>query len=222
MTHSLAIVIMAHPRRRAQAEMLAEYLDALIVWDDGGGEWSTGAHAWKTGAHLGATHTLVLQDDAVPVQDLRRHVLAAIDAMPDSPISLYLGQKKPSRWASNMLMAVQAAEQLGASWISASHLLHGVGIVLPTRWVTPMLQWAEMSSAPYDQRIGAYLRQVQNRATFYTWPSLVDHDDTVPSLVRHADDARLSTDGRIAYRVGSRAVLSPLVVMVDTPLGAEA
>jgi hypothetical protein len=222
--YSLAIVVMAHPSRRARAEMLAEYVEAdVIVWDENhDGEVENGDRAWARGAsYTGISHVLVLQDDAMPVADLRRHVLARIAAEPHSPLSLYLGRKKPTRWAPAVADAVEEAEAVGACWIASTHLLHGVGLVLPVHMARAMLIACEVSPLPYDQRIGRYLR-VTKRPVLYTWPSLVDHDDDTPSLVTHVDDHKTGTTGRIAYRVGTVDAVTATVVMVETPRGAEA
>lgn len=219
---TLGIVIMAHPSRRARAELLAEWVHAdVIIWDHRQqGEWDTGRRAWRAGVELGTSHILVLQDDAEPISNLRATVIDALGTFPNNPISLYLGQKKPSKWAEIIQNVTAAADAYQANWIAATHLLHGVAIVLRSEWISPMLQWAEMSSQPYDQRIGAYFRRERNLTTFYTWPSLVDHAD-IPSLVKHADDKRLSADGRIAYRVGVPESFSRIIVMARTPETAE-
>lgn len=221
--HTLTIVIMSHPLRQGRAELLAEHVDAdsIVVDLDHEGEWFNGSFAWKIGAKAGTSHVLVLQDDAIPVDDLRAHVLARIEAESHAPISLYLGRVKPTRWAPAVADAVREADEYGASWISATHLLHGVGLVLPTPWITPMLDVVEASFLPYDQRIGRYLRQNRAANILYTWPSLVDHDDEAPSLVRHADDHRTPTTGRVAYRVGIVPEVLATVVHIDTPNGAE-
>lgn len=223
---SLSIVVMAHPRRRKMAQSLVREIgDTHVIFDTRDeGEWINGSRAWRFGADLPGTHVLVLQDDAIPVPDLRHEVHKAIDAAPDSPISLYLGTKKPSRWRQNVEVAVSKADIEKPTFLRASHLLHGVGIVLPKKWITPMLQWAELtevSTTPYDQRIGLYLRASRAKPTLYTWPSLVDHAP-VPSLVEHADDARLSTDGRVAYRVGpiETTLGWPTIIDIETPMGA--
>jgi hypothetical protein len=220
---TLGIVIMSHPSRRARAELLAEHVEAdgIMVDLESVGEWWAAEASWSYGLTLGATHVLVLQDDAIPVDDLRRHVLARIEAQPRSPISLYLGRVKPTRWAADVADAVEEAEMVGASWLSSSHLLHGVGVVLPSAWIRPMLDACEAGILPYDQRIGRYLRRERNAPVFYTWPSLVDHDDEAPSLVTHVDDHRTPTTGRVAYRVGTVDKVTASVVAIETPNGAE-
>lgn len=222
--HSLAVVIMSHPSRQGRAELLAEHVeaDAIMVDYETVGEWWTAEAAWTYGLTLDTTHVLVLQDDAIPVDDLRRHVLARIEAEPHSPISLYLGRSKPTRWAANVCDAVEEAEAHEVSWLASSHLLHGVGVVLPSPWVRPMLDACEADILPYDQRIGRYLRRERNAPVLYTWPSLVDHDDEAPSLVVHVDDHITPTSGRVAYRVGTVEQVTATVVQIETPRGAEA
>lgn len=223
MTAELSIVIMAHPSRRARAELLASYVDAdVIVYDDQAGEWANGAASWRYGAYLDANYTLVLQDDAEPIENVRAVLTAQLDAIPGQrALSVYLGRYKPARWQHNVSEAVDAAIEHGAQFIEASHLLHGVGLVLPTCWISPMLDWCDRPSRlePYDQRIGAWLRRTNHGPILYTWPSLVEHGDG-PSLVAHVDDEQRGTDGRVAYLVGVPRSTG-LVSTVVTPAGAE-
>ena len=209
------------------AELLDEAVNAhAIVYDQGLGEWETMARAWRvaqdaaTKGHM--THALVLQDDAIPVEGFTRTVLAAIDQHPEKPLSLYLGRKKPARWETNVAFAVNVAEREGFSWLQSSHLLHGVALVMPAPWIAPMLAWCRKSNAPYDERIGFWIRNVLRVPVLYPQPSLVDHNDDTPSLVRHADDSLRGTTGRVAYRFGRPTWESPDVLDIMTPIGAPA
>lgn len=225
MRHSLVTVVAAHPKRRAAAELLDEAVNAhAIVYDERNDEWDTMSQAWRTALNAAtrgrATHILVLQDDAMPIANLIRTTLEAIDQHPDVPISLYLGRKKPAVWATNVDFAVRVAEREGFSWLRASHLLHGVALVLPVDLVRPMLTWCSKSNAPYDERVGYFLRHVAKTPVFYPQPSLVDHDDSMPSLVRHSDDRVAGTAGRVAYRVGAPTWEFPDHLDIVTPIGA--
>lgn len=225
MRNSLVTVIAAHPKRRAMAELLDEAVNATaIVYDEHDDEWDTMSRAWRAAREVavisGATHALVLQDDAVPIEGFTRTVLEAIDQHPGNAISLYLGRKKPSRWVGNVDFAVRVAEAEGYSWLRASHLLHGVALVLPVAWIDGMLTWCRKSNAPYDERVGYFLRHVVGSLTYYPQPSLVDHDDDTPSLVRHADDRLTGTSGRVAYRFGRPSWEYPDVLDIVTPIGA--
>jgi hypothetical protein len=225
---SLVVVVMAHPSRRAAAELLAEAVQADdIVWDVGAGEWDTAERAWRAGrvlaVQVGASHVLVIQDDAIPVDHLREHVLEALDAAPsrDAAVSLYLGKVKPSRWVTNVEFAVRLAEREGCAWLRSTHLLHGVAVVLPAHVIDLMLKWCSRPSMPYDERIGAWIRQVWQKPTYYTVPSLVDHDDELATLVVHADDVRLSPKGRVAWRYGVAPDWATMALDIATPEGAR-
>jgi len=225
--HSVVTIIAAHPSRREHAEALDEQVNAAgIVWDTGEGEWDTMARAWAAAsvvAQRGSyTHALVLQDDAIPVTHLASTILEAIDRRPNDAISLYLGREKPAVWAHNVAFAVNVAANEGFSWLRASHLLHGVALVLPVPWIEPMLRWCVKPSAPYDERVGYWLRHIARVPVYYPQPSPVDHNDQLPSLVRHADDHARGTAGRIAYSFGYPTWDAPDVLDIITPTGAPA
>lgn len=224
----VVIVVMAHPSRRASAELLAQTVDAsLIVWDLGDGEWDTASRAWRAGLALAndldVSHVLVIQDDAIPVDHLREHILEMLDDAPtrEAAFSLYLGKVKPARWVTNVEFAVRLAEREGCAWLTATHLLHGVAVVLPARVIEPMLSWCEKPTLPYDERIGTWIRRVWQKPTLYTVPSLVDHDDSLATLVEHADDVRRSPKGRVAWRYGVPASWRTDALVIATPEGAR-
>ena len=83
-----------------------------------------------------------------------------------------------------------------------------------------MITWCRKSNAPYDERVGYFLRHVANTPVFYPQPSLVDHDDDMESLVRHADDRVAGTSGRVAYRFGAPTWEFPDHLDIVTPIGA--
>lgn len=196
---TLSVTVMAHPKRRDAAEQLARTLDASIVWDEHDDEWHTGARALAAYEPT-ATHHLVLQDDAVPVPDFRRHATAALTEHPDALVSFYLGTSRPPQWQHAVDRACMTADDCDAAWITAPTLLHGVAIAIPTVEIPAMLAWCERPQVPYDERIGMYWRYILDRPVFYTWPSLVDHDDG-PTIATHPDgDAR--TAPRRARLVG--------------------
>ncbi|GAA1736931.1 hypothetical protein [Microcella frigidaquae] len=181
----LSVVVMAHPKRRHAAEQLARDVDAAIVWDERDDEWDTGARAIAA-YDPEATHHLVLQDDALPVPDFRRHAAAALDQHPDALVSFYLGTSRPPQWQAAVDRACEQAEDIGAAWLSAPVLLHGVAIAIPTPEIPALLDWCDRPTVPYDERIGMYWRYVLDRPVLYTWPSLVDHEDGAP-VAAHRD-----------------------------------
>lgn len=197
---TLSVVVMAHPRRRTAAEQLAHQVNAdAIAWDRNDDEWDTGRRALAN-HNPNASHHIVLQDDAQPVPDFRRHATAALEQQPDALVSFYLGTSRPPQWQAAVDDACMRAEDAGAAWISAPTLLHGVAIAIPTVNVPHMLDWCERPEVPYDERLGMYWQYVIDRPVLYTWPSLVDHEDG-PTIAAHPDgDAR--TQPRRARQVG--------------------
>lgn len=190
----MKIVIAAHPTRSMMAEDLARQVGGQIVWDQGRGEWDTHRRALLVGAASVPedSHVIVLQDDALPVPDFPEHARDAIEVHPNALISFYVGTGRPRQPL--VRKAITEADDHECAWLSCNSLLWGVGIAVPARYVAGIVQYR--SNLPYDQRLGAWSRRFQVPVV-YTWPSLVDHLDTV-GLVRH----RKPAVKRIAHRTG--------------------
>lgn len=197
---SLIVEIVAHPARLSLATRLQKMVQADQVWVDrkpGGirAEWRNHARAWKHAAESDATHAVILQDDAVPVTDFRKHVARAAQERPDSLISLYTGNHRPRD--EDVTRAVTQAERLGASWLSAETLFWGVGVLVPTRLISEILESCKDSKLPYDQRIGLWALKTGSKV-LYTHPSLVDHADRATSVAGRKPDQGV----RVAHKVG--------------------
>ncbi len=182
---SLSVAVMAHPRRKEQVGRLLEKIgDVRVVWDERNNRWDTGRRAMLA-YDPGCTHHLVIQDDAVACRDLIPGVLRVLEQVPpDSPVSLYLGLHKRIPEATNK------AEDVDAAFISWEKLDHGLGIVVPTEYINPMLSHADSQThiQNYDARLSTYFEQ-EGKSTWYTRPSLIDHAQG-PSLVEGRDDMR--------------------------------
>ena len=187
---------MAHVERAEAVLALQEQVDPdFISWDDGSrGEWANGSEIWHRLADEPTDWSVVLQDDAQPVDNFREHVAAMLDRAPLTAVGLYVGTCRPR--AMQVLVAVEKARELDAAWLEADTLLWGVGVALPTAAIPPMLEWADRMDTAYDQRIGQWFRR-QGIPVRYTWPSLVDHTDG-PSMIRH----RPRDCVRVAHEVG--------------------
>lgn len=162
------------------------------------GEWRNHRRALEWCRSQDATHALVLQDDAVPVDGFLDHVQEAARRRPDDLISLYVGTGRP--WAGSVLEAVEEARRSHASWLVADGPVWGVGIVWPVSCINDFLSWSELwrHRLPYDQRAHAW-SQVTGRRCYYTWPSLVNHADT-PSVIKGRNHSLELV--RVAHEVG--------------------
>lgn len=181
---SLSVVIMAHPKRRAQVEKLLEELRAEVpvVWDEKGDRWDTGRRAMLAYDPT-CTHHLVLQDDILACRDLIGGVKAALEEMPgDVPLCLYMAHRHNRGHFT--VKAGERADSVGASFVTMKTLNWGPGIVVPTNIIREMIDYCDPITevANYDKRLSRYWELKAKKRVYYTWPSLVDHADG-PSLV---------------------------------------
>jgi hypothetical protein len=195
--YTFYVAVVAHEKRRKMAEELSQLVDAdKVFYDDGFlGEWRNHYKALRAGERSGATHVVVLQDDALPVEGFSLALESMVEEMPNELISLYVGTHKPR--AQQVEIAVKKADQKNAAWLTADTLMWGVGIVVPALLISEMLDHVSGSKLPYDQRLGLWAEDT-GRDVYYTWPSLVDHADE-PTVIA----GRSKKQGRrVAHRVG--------------------
>lgn len=193
----ISITVMAHPKRKDQAQALLKtlktypFVKPTITWDQKNEEWDTGARSLRAGVKTGSEWHVVIQDDAILPPNFYTHIENALSVAPQrSLISLYTGKARPM--PDRIENAVKRAK--GCSWLKSNLLYWGVGIMLPTSQIEGLLEFVKDRKEPYDFRIGwAYMRQAV--PVYYTVPSLVDHDDDLGSLLDHGN----GPDRRVAH-----------------------
>lgn len=202
----IAIGIVAHTDRLAQANTLASQVEAEHIAIDDGVLGCEGNHrrVWRHLAHSGAYWTVVLEDDALPVPFFRTQLAAALAVAPAGIVSLYLGRSRPPQWQQRIERATYAATAHEASFILHTRLLHCVGVAIKSRLVGDMVDitaTAACHGLPMDEAITAWAR-AHRYGVAYTWPSLVDHADG-PTLAYHRDHAQRDAP-RKAWSAGTR------------------
>lgn len=189
----ISVAIMAHPKRKRFVAQLTEQLDAEVVWDQRNNRRDTGRRAWR--AHdPKATHHVVLQDDAVPCQDLIAGITELVKHTGDQPVSLFYCRTGPRMLPIDLIGRL--ANQGKYSGVDLEVLYTGVGLVLPTSHIRDMLAWTDRQKhAAYDMPIWRYYQRRKMNVR-YTWPSLIDHRELSESrsIITRAD-----TPGRVAY-----------------------
>lgn len=145
-------------------------------------------------AGLPSTWSVVLEDDALPVQGFREQLTQALTLAPTPIVSLYLGRQRPPWAQAGIQTAIEAAEVERADWIISSHLLHAVGYAIRTDLIPALLHYP--TPLPIDQHVSRWA-QSQGHLIGYCWPSLVDHCDQ-PTLFDHPD-GQAREPGRIAW-----------------------
>jgi len=203
MTFSIGIV--AHTSRSSAAKLLSMSVGAQFISVDNG---MLGCDANHDAVHrhlagMGTDWSVVLEDDAVPVDGFRDQLRAVLKVAPAPVVSLYLGRQRPPQYQSRIAAATTKADLVDAHWLTSSRLLHAVGYAIRSELLPDLLEVP--LRLPADERIGAWADQ-----TAYCWPSLVDHAD-MPTIVDHPD-GKPRPPGRTAWRTGTRAAWSDLSV----------
>lgn len=197
---SVAIGIVGHTTRSRHAEALARRVHGFVAIDNG--EIGCDGNHRSVIDRLAADPAdwlVVLEDDAVPVRAFGRHLKTMLPFAPSGLVSLYLGRQRPPQYQSGIAAAVAEADEVDASWIVASRLLHGVGYAIRANLAESLLNFS--SRLPIDEHISAWA-QLHGHLVSYTWPSLVDHAD-MPTIVAHPD-GQPRPPGRVAWRTGWR------------------
>lgn len=186
----ISVTVMAVPARKLQAEYLKSILslypfsDVSITYDQNAAgthesEWLNGRNSLLAGLGKGDWH-VVIQDDAILTPNLYENIEGAIKNCPGGKalISLYTGKARP--FPRRVTEAVKRADK--ATWLRHYLLIWGVGIIIPTDHIKPMLDFVADWTEPYDTRIGIFYSR--NRLpVYYTMPCLVDHDDDLDTAI---------------------------------------
>jgi GR25 family glycosyltransferase involved in LPS biosynthesis len=195
--------VVADQRRADAAHALQDKLSAQFLHMDNGFWGCKRSHirCWEYLADQDSEWSLVVEDDAQPVESFTTQLADALTKAPASVVSLYLGTGFPPQWQDRIHQAITAAEREQAHWISADNHLHGVAVAIKTELVRDMLTTVRCSTQPIDYAIRDWAKATQHKISF-SHPSLVDHADT-PSLTAHPDGGE-RTIPRKAWRVGTR------------------
>jgi hypothetical protein len=138
----------------------------------------------------GATHVLVIQDDALPCLGFGQMMNKAVAERPDDVLSFFVGDLKgPS------LKAFRTAQMKGERWAllpRPSKVVHVVALVWPRELAAEFLVWYEETKhkiphpMPHrsDDMVVSYWIKTGHprREVWATVPSLVEHPDDLPSV----------------------------------------
>jgi GR25 family glycosyltransferase involved in LPS biosynthesis len=204
---TIRIGVVAHILRQSYAQQLADQVDAATIsFDDGMlGVNKNHIKVWTNLLQQGGDWLVVLEDDAVPVDDFRYHLTQALINAPTDIVSLYLGTGYPKAWQRFIKTAM--ADKSDANYIVSTHLLHAVGTAIKVDLVNDMLRFISWMSEgerkwPIDEQITHWARMRGHKIS-YARPSLVDHMDG-PTTVHHPDGQSRDGVKRRAWEVGTR------------------
>lgn len=176
---------------------LAELVNADFVSVDDGSLGCTRNHArvWHA-LDLSQPWAVVLEDDAVPVEDFRDQLCRALEVVPAPVASLYLGSGYIGDKLTEALL--HRADITDSHWIVAhGQVHHAVALAVRSDIVPSMVEFFGARTQPVDRLLSTWARVNAHRVA-YSVPSLVDHAD-VSSLV-----TKYRRKPRKALRVGGR------------------
>lgn len=185
---NVKVLVTAHTSRIEAAKKLCEQFDAAMFLDDGTlGEPGNTRAALRWAETQDASHIIILQDDAQPVDGFLELAAAAIAERPQHVISYYLGTGRPLQ--DRFAPLVAEADSTGARWIDFTRLVWGVAWSIPTSHLRSLNAWLDArQSTPTDTETGHWTRFNRIPVT-HTWPSLADHADN-GSLIHNRDEPR--------------------------------
>jgi hypothetical protein len=205
---SMKLGIVCHESRITRGTNLFHEVEADRIFTDDGTLGCEGNHrrAWAELARNAreSEWIVVMEDDALPCNDFRQQLSLALSVCPVDVASFYLGRMRPVAWQQFIEQAVAQADSQDACWITSDATIHAVCLAIRgPELVERMLNWTSKHYRPIDQRISSWCRQFGHE-TCYSFPSLVDHDDDLPTTVVQRADREEREKGRVAWRFGSR------------------
>ena len=140
------------------------------------------------------THFCVMQDDVIPCQQFASKLQDAIADRPDDVLSLWVGDLR-----NTTAKFYRRAQIAGERWspIHFSDIHHCVALVWPRDLVAHFVEWTATSMLPGDGRnqqsddaiFGAWARRTKHQV-WAAVPSLVEHNDDVPSTIGRPQGGR--------------------------------
>ena len=213
---TIRLGVVAHTLRLSYAEQLADKVAAEVIsFDDGMlGPNKNHIKVWTNLLQRGGDWLVVLEDDAVPVDDFKYQLMQALNNAPTDIVGLYLGTSYPKAWQRFIKKAIETLMHEGAIGIFLTSLMIllflgslrstvAVFLSIPISALVAFIALAQGGRKwPIDEQITHWAR-MRGHQISYTRPSLIDHMDgpsTIPA--RHDGDSRDLP--RKAYEVGCR------------------
>lgn len=156
---------------------------------------------------------IVLEDDAMPVDDFRKQAELALAQSDSELVGLYLGTSNPGGVIQQAVEpAVINAEAVDSNWVVADWFVSGPGYAVRSDVLGSLIDSLGESKGPVDVRVNEWARY-EGIETWYTYPSLINHNDAQSLINSYPDFARIMP--RRAWRAGGRAEWSSSTTKMD-------
>lgn len=174
---NISIRITTVPERLEHARKLAYLLDAKIFLDENlQGCWWNTRRTWAYQDN--SAHILVLQDDALLVNNFKSHLYASVIAQPTKIISYF------SRGLFGKYRKIAFKNK--TPWLIADSVSSCVAILMPTIIAKDWLSWdlknlRQWDTSGDDPRLRIYQKE-NSIPAYLTVPELVNHDVSINSV----------------------------------------
>lgn len=200
---TIAIAVVAHPKRAQQAARLADELGAHVVMDDGEyGDAINHARAWEWLAGQDAEWALAIEDDAVLGENLRSRFSQTADTLPcDGMLVGYTGRDSRAAVSKRVHDGHTLAERRGLGFFAIRGVYWGVAVGARTQRAAAIAQHLRISPTHVRNHRGLMVRvgsdeMVSLWAASKRLPVFACH----PDLVDHADDGSVLGNGKLGPR----------------------
>ena len=205
-----AITVCAHTNRQEYARDLQTVLGARITFDDGTlGATGNTVQAYKTSYGMGEDWCGVVEDDAIPVDDIHAQLHSCLQVAPTGIVLAYLGTSRPS----GKQNAIQQALECDPTWIISDNFLSHVAVFMRRELVPSAVKYLQQpATGGPDSRLTRWAHQVKEPISVSV-PSLFDHQDSTPMVEKRA--IPLNGEVRRAYKHGGRDGWSGRIQILD-------
>ena len=142
--------------------------------------WRAARECWRRTPDW-CTHRLVIQDDALPCRRFLYHAQRAIAARPDRITAFYVGTNAVLTYR-RMLVAAQDC----TAWVEGDRTgwVPCIALAMPRALALSLAEFHDGTEPVADDDVvGRWCRE-HGLPWYATIPSLVDHDDDAPSLMK--------------------------------------
>jgi hypothetical protein len=197
---SVVIGIVGHPARKQRIDWLSKQVSPSVVELDTEGMGSGCNHLVVLTKLRDAVKSrdwaVVLEDDAIPVDDLEGALNRVLPHAPTAIVSLYNGTGYPQQRQREFGEAAAS----DTDWIIHGYLRHAVGYcihadILCGDDLLRRVSQKVRSNWAADDAISSWARE-RHELVAYTNPSLVDHEDTESVLAQRTHRGRPVTGQR--------------------------
>lgn len=187
MTYTVAVV--GHKDRAGLRDPMLEGIADRVFEDDGRlGAGRNHLRALRYLARQEDTWGVVFEDDALPVDGLPDQIHSALQNAPTPVVSFYLGRGRPPHVQHSIQRALgmMSVDGVEPSWLVHPAMLHCVGYAILTSEIDSLIEympWHLRTDMPPDEIISRWAQRGPKCLVSYTWPSLVDHNDELPTTI---------------------------------------